>query len=238
MVCTYKAVEGLAKLTALGVYYTAGSLNPARSLAPDVVLHKFDHYHWVRESGPFDTKPCLCETSQIYWLGPILGAVLASGFYWLMKKLEYETANPGQDFNQEEKEHFDPMAHKSAPAVSFGPSEILSHEKPEESDHMTERTTDSEYYAPVGLKATPTSQTAGLGSHNAVQENVKGVRKDSARSPAKGGSGTTFGEASKAYVAGPSAESGHRTKIVKLTGKHEGAAISAAVAALGGEEIA
>ena len=155
-----------------------------------------------------------------------------------MKKLEYETANPGQDFNQEEKEHFDPKAHKSAPAVSFGPSEALSHEKPEESDNMTERTADTEYYDPVCLEASPASQTAGLSSHNAGQENVKGARKDSGRSPAKGGFGTTFGEASMAYVAGPSAESGHRTKIVKLSGKHEGAAISAAVAALGGEEIA
>ena len=151
-----------------------------------------------------------------------------------MKKLEYETANPGQDFNQEEKEHFDPKAHKSAPAVSFGPSEVLSHEKPEESDNMTERTADTEYYDPVGLKASPAPQTAGLSSHNAVQENAEGARKDSGRSPGKGGSGTRFGESSNAYVAGPGAESGHRTKI----GKHRGAAIGAAVAALGGEEIA
>jgi aquaporin rerated protein, other eukaryote len=30
-----------------GVYYTGGSLNPARSLGPDVVLHTFDSYHWI-----------------------------------------------------------------------------------------------------------------------------------------------------------------------------------------------
>jgi glycerol uptake facilitator-like aquaporin len=30
-----------------GVYYTGGSLNPARSLGPDVVLHTFDTYHWI-----------------------------------------------------------------------------------------------------------------------------------------------------------------------------------------------
>ena len=51
------------KLIALGVYYTGGSLNPARSLAPDVVLHKFDHYHWVSGSGPHNAKPCLCDIS-------------------------------------------------------------------------------------------------------------------------------------------------------------------------------
>lgn len=211
MVCTYQAVEGVGKLIAIGVFYTGGSLNPARSLAPDVVLHRFDHYHWVRGSGPHNGKPCLCETLQIYWLGPILGAVLASGFYWLMKKLEYETANPGQDFNQEEKKHFDPNAHKSAPAVSFGPSEVLPHEKHEGSDDMTERTADTEYYDPDGMKASPGSHTAGLGSHSAVQETVKGPGKHSGSSPAKEVSGTTIGESSNAYAAGPSAESGYRT---------------------------
>ena len=209
MVCTYQAVEELAKLIALGVYYTGGSLNPARSLAPDVVLHKFDHYHWVHGSGPHEVKPRLRKSSQIYWLGPILGAVLASGFYWLMKKLEYETANPGQDFNQEEKEHFDPKAHKSAPAVSFGPSEVLSHEKYEGSDDMTERTADTEYYDPVGVKASPSSHTAGLGSHTAAQETIKGPKKNGGRPPASEVSETTNGASSNAYATGPSVESGY-----------------------------
>ena len=30
-----------------GVYYTGGSLNPARSFGPDVVLSTFENYHWV-----------------------------------------------------------------------------------------------------------------------------------------------------------------------------------------------
>ena len=63
----------------MGVYYTGGSLNPARSFGPCVVLGEFYHYHWI------------------YWLGPILGALLASAFYMLIKALEYETVNPGQD---------------------------------------------------------------------------------------------------------------------------------------------
>ena len=157
------------------------------------------------------TEPCLCETLQIYWLGPILGAVLASGFYWLMKKLEYETANPGQDFNQEEKEHFDPKAHKSVPAVSFGPSEVLPHEKPEGSDNMTDRTADTEYYDPVGVKASPGSHTAGMGSPSVEQETLKSSRKNGGHSPAKAVSATAIGEPSHAYAAGPSVESGHRT---------------------------
>ena len=42
---------------------------------------EFTHYHWI------------------YWLGPILGSVIASGFYKFIKVLEYETANPGQDMD-------------------------------------------------------------------------------------------------------------------------------------------
>lgn len=30
-----------------GVYYTGGSLNPARSFGPDVINLSFFHYHWA-----------------------------------------------------------------------------------------------------------------------------------------------------------------------------------------------
>ena len=62
-----------------GVYFTGGSLNPARSFGPCVVLHSFPGYHWI------------------YWVGPLLGAVVAVIFYRLIKVLEYETANPDAD---------------------------------------------------------------------------------------------------------------------------------------------
>ncbi|KAL0253135.1 Aquaporin-1 [Diplodia seriata] len=73
-----------------GVYFTGGSLNPARSFGPDVILHTFDGYHWI------------------YWVGPALGSLLAVVIYRLIKSLEYETANPGQDFDENEMEAFDP----------------------------------------------------------------------------------------------------------------------------------
>ncbi|KAI1427100.1 aquaporin [Xylaria sp. FL1777] len=63
----------------MGVYYTGGSLNPARSLGPSVITASFVHYHWI------------------YHVGPIIGALLASGFYVTIKALEYETVNPGAD---------------------------------------------------------------------------------------------------------------------------------------------
>jgi aquaporin rerated protein, other eukaryote len=74
----------------MGVYYTGGSLNPARSFGPCVVLGTFNTYHWI------------------YWLGPVLGALLASGFYMFIKALEYETVNPDADNTDKVGVKFDP----------------------------------------------------------------------------------------------------------------------------------
>ena len=63
-----------------GVYYTGAGINPCRSFGPAVVTLTFPGYHWI------------------YWLGPVLGSLLAAFLYKLMKALEYETANPGQDY--------------------------------------------------------------------------------------------------------------------------------------------
>ncbi|TVY31778.1 Aquaporin, partial [Lachnellula subtilissima] len=87
---------GLALFIAemVGVYYTGGSLNPARSFGPCVVTATFDPEHWI------------------YWLGPFIGTCIAVFFYKFIKMLEYEMANPGQDGDDkndptknEEKKH-------------------------------------------------------------------------------------------------------------------------------------
>ncbi|KAK1828878.1 aquaporin-1 [Podospora conica] len=72
---------GLALFVAMiaGTAYTGASLNPARSLGCAVAATSFPRYHWI------------------YWLGPVLGATLAAGFYRLVKYFHYEDANPGQD---------------------------------------------------------------------------------------------------------------------------------------------
>ncbi|KAL3457109.1 aquaporin-like protein [Aspergillus heterothallicus] len=66
----------------IGDYYTGGSLNPARSLGPDVINRSFPGYHWI------------------YWVGPLLGSLLACGFYSFLRMVSYESVNPGQDFNE------------------------------------------------------------------------------------------------------------------------------------------
>ncbi|KAI7913716.1 aquaporin [Pyricularia oryzae] len=64
-----------------GVYFTGASLNPARSLGPAVINRSFPSYHWI------------------YWIGPMLGALLASGFYTLLDFCKWKQVNPGQDWD-------------------------------------------------------------------------------------------------------------------------------------------
>ena len=89
------------------MYYTGGSVNPARSFGPCVAVHNFGSAHWI------------------YWVGPILGSLVASGFYKFIKALEYETANPGQDFDDREAEVFDPEKDMTRPNVAINPDYIV-----------------------------------------------------------------------------------------------------------------
>ena len=59
----------------VGVFWTGGSLNPARSFGPAVVIRRFRSTQWV------------------YWVGPLAGSLLAVLLFKLIKALEYETAN-------------------------------------------------------------------------------------------------------------------------------------------------
>ncbi|KAK8038040.1 aquaporin rerated protein [Apiospora phragmitis] len=72
---------GLALLVAEipGVYYTGGSLNPARSFGCAVASASFPSYHWI------------------YWVGPVLGAIVSAAYFRFVKAWHYEEANPGQD---------------------------------------------------------------------------------------------------------------------------------------------
>jgi aquaporin related protein len=68
----------------VGVFFTGGSLNPTRSFGPCVVTRNFPDYHYI------------------YWFGPAMGTLLAFGVYKIIKSVEYETVNPGQDFDDHE----------------------------------------------------------------------------------------------------------------------------------------
>ena len=54
------------------VYYTGGSLNPARSFGPNVVMHSFPSYHWIYCILPPPLSPHLRETSDYQGSDPSL----------------------------------------------------------------------------------------------------------------------------------------------------------------------
>ncbi|KAI8916485.1 aquaporin-like protein [Powellomyces hirtus] len=62
----------------VAVPYTGCSVNPARSFGASVFEGEWNN-HWV------------------FWLAPILGGVLASLFHMAIRRIDYESLNPGQD---------------------------------------------------------------------------------------------------------------------------------------------
>ncbi|KAF2254872.1 aquaporin [Trematosphaeria pertusa] len=102
-----------------GVFFTGGSLNPARSFGPDVILHTFDGYHWI------------------YWVGPFLGAIVAVIFYRLIKLLEYETANPGADSDGRDERY----------AERYGDNE--TYDDTQRASRRTDGTDESELMSPI-----------------------------------------------------------------------------------------
>src|ERR1700742_4632537 len=77
------------------VYFTGAGMNPARAFGPAVINHSFPGYHWI------------------YWVGPLLGSLVAAAFYHILEFLDWKTANPGQDFDDLEAQTLD--AHKHTP---------------------------------------------------------------------------------------------------------------------------
>jgi aquaporin related protein len=116
-----------------GVYFTGGSLNPARSFGPAVVNVSFSHYHWI------------------YWLGPVLGSVVAAGFYKFIKILEYETANPDQDMDHAAK-----VQRKKNLLVAAGINEVDAH-------HVAQELQQAQASEPQALSQTASEKTVVTG---------------------------------------------------------------------------
>lgn len=105
---TYLAPVGIGLtffLTELcGIYFTGGSLNFARSLGPAAVNHHFPGYFWI------------------YFVGPLLGSLLASAFYGLLHSMRYQTCNPGQDFSEPDEQA---LKDRPIPNVNGDPENAL-----------------------------------------------------------------------------------------------------------------
>ncbi|KAH7351180.1 aquaporin-like protein [Rhexocercosporidium sp. MPI-PUGE-AT-0058] len=153
---------GLALFIAelVAVYYTGGSLNPARSFAPCAVTHDFDGTHWI------------------YWVGPLIGSLLAVGFYKVNKILEYEMVNPGQDGDVENDPTQNPD-HEVAQAVEERAIEVEEIQAVEEEGGFDNLSTDGSVAAldPDVMEADPVADLDrhASGTHAST---FSGLRKD------------------------------------------------------------
>ncbi|CAO1615369.1 unnamed protein product [Sympodiomycopsis kandeliae] len=66
-----------------GIAWTGCGMNPARSFGPAVVSGDFPGYHWI------------------YWLGPVIGSIMAVAFYVVLKRFDYTSVVFGQDADHE-----------------------------------------------------------------------------------------------------------------------------------------
>lgn len=93
-----------------------------------------------------NTSLCFHTDFFSYWLGPALGSVIAVLFYRLIKALEYETANPGQDFDDQENELFDPGENPMTAEDVRRPNVAV--EMPPASPLASRKTNDTQEYLP------------------------------------------------------------------------------------------
>jgi aquaporin related protein len=90
----------LTSLLVITIFMLAAEKHKATYLAPiGIGLSLF-----VAEMvGVFFTGGSLNPSYHyIYWFGPAMGTLLAFGVYKIVKSVEYETVNPGQDFDDHE----------------------------------------------------------------------------------------------------------------------------------------
>lgn len=117
-------------------------MNPARSLGPDVINRDFPGYHWI------------------YWVGPLLGCLVACGFYGFLRIFHYEAVNPGQDYGEWEAQ----MGPGSWNGELDRPSYALSLPNTPNRTHFGHRD--------QGVNGADTSPTGGLRTKENVEEQV------------------------------------------------------------------
>jgi hypothetical protein len=76
-------------------------MNPARSLGPSVVAGSFPGYHWI------------------YYVGPFIGSLIATGIYALLKAFDYTSVVLGQDSDNVEASPKLPVQNLWNPSMGF-----------------------------------------------------------------------------------------------------------------------
>jgi len=147
---------------------------------------------------------------QIYWVGPALGSLLASGFYKFLQGIEYETANPGQDFDENETQLFDPEKDVNRPIVNVAASGVvpdpLERSKPISGDTMTN------HLGQVPSHSIEPSASSSHGQPTNVSA-VNGGRRGSSLPPGSENTKYLDGEPSTMYRDAPDVEAGKHYTI-------------------------
>jgi len=107
------------------MYYTGAGVNPARAFAPDVITHHFPGYHWI------------------YWVGPFLGSFVSAGFFFILEVFDWQSANPGQDYDDLETQIVSPWKSTERPNIAhpnlYTPTMSLTSERggqPSQNGHL------------------------------------------------------------------------------------------------------
>jgi len=129
--------------------------------------------------------------------------------------LEYETANPGQDFDEKEQENFDPERDTSrpSPVVKFEPSEALDDKQHGEPRNLSSGSGGLYHPDAVVAHATPKPDIAGPGEdrHGDISA-LQGKRKEPGFSPAEDARRKGRDNLAGSYEEGPRAESGSHAR--------------------------
>lgn len=156
-----------------GTNYTGTGINPARSFGPDVI-QGFPGYHWI------------------YWLGPFMGSILAWIVYSILKWLEYQTANPGQDADDVEKANRDAALPSDAKIRAAAHADAKHHHHRDHSQTDSVMDPDSSNYnhsSPDNYNAS--GQAGNSQAGNTRYENTSGnPNYDASRQPNYQASGT------------------------------------------------
>jgi hypothetical protein len=94
-----------------------------------------------------------------YRLGPILGSLVASGFFWFIKSCEYQTANPGQDFDDLEASAYNPEEDLTRPVVS--PTAVIPERATSPGFPRVSKEERSENFQPARGNSNATNHTLG-----------------------------------------------------------------------------
>lgn len=130
-------------------------------------------------------------------MGPLLGSLIAVIFYRLIKVLEYETANPGQDFNDQEADVFKVDEDNAATG------DDVQRPNPEDLRALSHRNTEEDNAPGHGVRG-----PEGMGSRPATRDAQGRQSRDSMQMPLGSAGRRDPSGTRRSYHAGPDAERG------------------------------